>query len=345
MKTPKYFMAISLLFISLFTLNAKSIVGKITYMEGNVEILRGDQTLAPQAVHIDGMIYEFDTVIVGNNGYMEVEMNTPSAGSLIKVHANTVFYFEASSKKSSLLRTLFQLLKGSLGFKVGRLGSNESFDIEIDNALMSVRGTEFFVDMALDRTILVTVSEGRVESKAGMNRISAEPGTATFIDSRSKLNALALEPEDINLYRQYWQGLRLNALKINADLSIEHYGQQWQMILPRMISAMEELALHEEIFRKWQQIASGERNHPGTADAIRDKRLISRGILELRASLPVTERVFYTLVGLEEVYRDGYMKTRYASDFYQDFQYEKQSIQGMLSKGRQFLMLYNQFFL
>ena len=329
------------------TASADSALGTISYMEGAVEVTRDGDFLSPRTVDIGLVIREFDTVETGEDAYVEVEMSAPAAGSLVKVHPGTAFYFEGTSRESSRFRTTFQLLRGALRLKVGRLASGESFNVQTDTAVMAVRGTEFTVDMAADRSILVGVPEGRVNIRSGTRSVDAEPGVVAFVDERSMLSAATVEPEDIDLYRQYWRNLRLDALKINAGLSIQQYARQWEHVHPRLETAMEELVSEEEIFRRWAAVADGTQDSPGLATAIRDKRELSRAFLELRATLPMAERTFQTLVGLEQAYRDGYAQGSFqageyadAAAFYQAFHPNKSRIRRMLSLSRRMVRLY-----
>ena len=326
---------------------AQATVGVVSYIEGGVDVSRNGEFLDPDLIEIGLTIEEFDTVETGPNGYVEVEMTAPSAGSLVKVRPDTAFYFEGTPRESSRFRTTFQLLRGSLALKVGKLTSGESFGVQTDTAVMAVRGTEFNVDMAPDRSVLVSVPEGRVESQTDTRTVMAQPGTVAAIDERASMSAVAVEAEDIDLYREYWRGLRLEALKINARLSIQQYARQWDQQLPRLENAMRELGSHDEIFRRWIRVARGQADPPATGQAVRDKRALSRGMLELRAVLPVAERTFQTLVGLEEAYRDGYAEGpfmagsyRNAAAFYRSFQADKAKMRRMLSAARWMIRIY-----
>ncbi|MCK5736449.1 MAG: FecR domain-containing protein, partial [Spirochaetaceae bacterium] len=223
MSTRRLLSAVTLLLLITFIVSAESASGTISYLEGSVQVSRNGRYLSPGNVNIGLKIESSDTVETGSDGYVEVEMNAPSAGSLVKVRPDSSFYFESSPKESPRRETFFQMLRGSLSLKVGRLSSRESYKVQTDTAVMAVRGTEFNVDMAADRSVLVTVPEGHVESKSGRSTIMAQPGTVAAVDNNAQMSAISIAPSDVNLYRQYWQGLRLEALKINAKLSIQQY--------------------------------------------------------------------------------------------------------------------------
>ena len=309
---------------------------------------RDGEYLNRKLIEIGLEIAEFDTVETESDGYIEIEMDAPSAGSTVKVRPDTSFYFEGTPRESSRFQTTFQLLRGSLGLKVGRLASGEDYRVQTDTAVMAVRGTEFNVDMATDRSVLISVPEGRVESKTETGTVTAQPGTVAALDSSSStLEAVAVDAEDIELYREYWSELRLEALKINAGLSVQQYARQWERQLPRLEAAMDELASHKRIFEKWYKIAAGELSVPSRGDAIRDKQALSRGMLELRASLPVAERTFETLKGLEDAVNQGFVQNRLpvgsyqnAAAFYRAFQSDKRNMSQMLSTARRMVRVY-----
>ncbi len=336
-----------LLLTATLSVSAESAVGVISYLEGGVEISRNGRYLSPGDINIGLRIEQSDTVETGANGYVEIELSAPSAGSLVKVQSGTAFYFESSQKSSSRLETIFQMLRGSLSLKVGKLSSRESYKVQTDSAVMAVRGTEFNVDMAADRSVLVTVPEGRVESKTNMRTVQAQPGTVAAIDDKAQMSAVSVGPSDIELYRQYWQGLRLEALKINAGMSIQQFSGQWDQQMPRLERAMQELDSQSEIFDRWERIVRDGADIPPTGDIIRDKRAVSPGMLELRAILPVAERTFNTLVGLEDAYRLGLAPGTFqagnyndAADFYRSFRSDKDDMRDMLAEARWLIRIY-----
>ncbi len=316
MNMPKIFLSAILVFVSITVASSQSATGTINYLEGEVSIFRGELRLGPDQISVGTAINEFDTIETGAGGYVEITMAAPSAGSLIKVKNGTSFYFEGTPPKSNWFRTTFQLLRGSISLKVGKLGGRESYQVQTDNAVMAVLGTEFTVDMSSDRSVLVTVPEGSVESTSGRRTVIAEPGAIAVIDSGSSVRKAYINIEDLNLYREYWKGLRQQALRVNAKLSIQQYSRLWDRDLVRLEAAMSELMKHEEIFQKWAEIAEEGKQVPGTGETIRDKSAISRGMLELRAALPTAERSFNTLIDLEKAWIAGYAEGNFSAGAY-----------------------------
>ena len=317
---------------------AEVTVGTISFMEGKVEITRNGRFIAPGKVDVGFTLQMFDTIETGKDGYVEVDMTAPAAGSRVKVRQETSFYFEGTPRKSSFFRTTFHLLRGALGIKVGKILRRESYKVQTDKAVMAVRGTEFTVDMAQDRSVLVTASEGRVEVQASVQTRKVEPGVVAIIEEDKKVSLAKVRPGDIAQYRERWQQSRLEALQINADLSIQHYAALWNRQFPRFEAAMKELAAHNSIFRRWDAIAAGRMDRPPVSRVIRDKWAISRGMLELRSTLPLTERTFFTLIDLEGVYREE--ESPNAKQFYRTFGGNKRRVRKMLSKARNMIRVF-----
>ncbi len=327
--------------------SAQTAVGTVSYLEGEVKITRNGAVIEGRNVRTGMVIQAFDSVETGSDGYVEVTMAAPSAGSRIKVKNNTSFYFEGTPENSGWFRTTFQLLRGSLSLRVGKLKGGESYQVQTDNTVAAVRGTEFNVDISPDRSVLITVPEGEVESTTEGRRLTAVPGTVTVINSGSSARRMYVAPEDVDLYREYWKGLRQDALRINARLSIQQYSRQWDRDLERLQSAMRELRRHDDVFDEWAAIMQNGGELPSTGAAIRAKSEISRGMLELRAALPVAERDFETLIGLEDAWKAGYAEGSFsagsyssASDFYRSFQNDRSEMQSILSSARWMIGVY-----
>lgn len=338
-----------LIFLLLATwLSAESVVGTIAYVEGTVDVSRNGRYLDWYDIDIGLEVEEFDLVETGRDGYVEIEMNAPaSGGSLVKIREDSSFYFNSTEEFSGGTSTSFRMLRGSLSLKVGRLASREKFEVHTDTAVMGVRGTDFTVDMAPDRSVLISVPEGRVVTETPQGAVLAEPGTVATVDDDKGLSAVAIEPEDIELFRQYWWNLRLDALRINARLSTQFYAGQWQQMGPKFSAAMEELARHEVIFDRWARIMDGNAAAPSLSDAMKDRQVLSRGMVMLRGSMPYTERIFYTLTDLEKYHAQGYGRgsigdPTYSTteSFYNSFNRQKEPIRQLFLTARWMIRVY-----
>ncbi|RLW70939.1 MAG: hypothetical protein B6D68_00205, partial [spirochete symbiont of Stewartia floridana] len=213
-------------------IGAETAIGTISFIEGRVEVIRGEHFLSSDSVSIGFPLEMFDTIETGDDGYAEIDLDMPTGGSSVKIGPKTTFYLEGPPRKSSFLKTTFQLLRGVLSLKVGRLSPRESYAVQTDSALMAVRGTDFSVDMALDRSVLVTAAEGRIQIKSGRKVKTVRPNIVAAIDENAAITTARVKTEDISQYREKWHNARMEALQINAGLSIQHHASLWDRLYP-----------------------------------------------------------------------------------------------------------------
>ena len=117
---------------------------------------------------------------------------------------NTAFYFDMS-KVQGRDQTNFQMMKGSLGLKVAKLGGSESVAVKTESTAMGVRGTDFEVVIVPDSSVLVLCAEGEVavtDSRSG--EVSAKPGTVVEKVPNEKMKGYAVDVKDLPVYREYW---------------------------------------------------------------------------------------------------------------------------------------------
>jgi len=328
------------------SLHAQSVMGIISYFEGEVAVAKNGAYLDPDEVTIGLEVGPFDTVETGADGYVELQMNAPASGSRVRVRASTTFYFENTPRTLRASNMVFQLLRGSLALKVGKLLRLDSYTVQTDYAAMTVRGTDFSVDISQDRSTLVLVSEGSIRSRAFGKSVLVEPGIVALVDQNARLSTEKVDRADLEMYRQFWHRRRLEALRINTSLSIQHYSRLWDQQLPRLRGAMTNLESHIEIFRRWADFAdSPDRVSPPISEIIRDEMVLSRGMLALRSILPVIERTYYTLLGLKEVYEQGYAQGQFSSGRYRDAEefylsFEAVEMRSILTRARWMIEIY-----
>ena len=221
---------------------ADTAAGSIVNYEGEVSIIRDGRIINDRQVDIGFEILIYDTVETGE-GYVEVEMEAPSTGSIIKINHHTSFYFHNApdQKKESSLKTTFEFLRGVISFSVGKLGFDESYQIRSDTSLMAVRGTDFTISMAPDRAVLVSVQEGQVEIRMGRQKDLIKSEEVAIIDEKSKVSLSNVKTGDMAVYQQEWLDKRIEALKINPGVSFEHYTKLWQFYWPRFEKAVNDI--------------------------------------------------------------------------------------------------------
>jgi hypothetical protein len=136
-------------------------VMQVTFLEGPAAVAGSNQPLA-----VGSELHEGDTVQTGEGGRIEIAL---SSGSIIRLGEGTRLTLQAAQPQKTFSARLFA---GNLWTKVHKLISGESFEVETENGVAGVRGTEFRVEAAQGQPDLVRVYEGVVQ--VGESRV--EPG-------------------------------------------------------------------------------------------------------------------------------------------------------------------------
>jgi len=301
------FFLINLLFLSLTSyLAAQNTEAVILYMEGTVDIARNGDYLDWTDIDIGTVLENYDMIETGSDGYVEIEVRTPvSPAVTLKVLEDTSFYYD-TKKVQGTTKTSFQLLAGSMGMKVQKLYDDNELEINVNNSVMGVRGTEFTISSTVDGSTLVTTKEGKVSCKddSGNERFST-PGVICETDDNKRYKEVQIPVDEIDRYRSKWMETRLDILKSNALVSIRHYASLYNQFYPRFDRSWQSLERKDEVFRKWYRyMQSGTR--PSMSEAVLSKQSVSREIMELRSVLPVFQHTFYVLDALGKLYKEGY---------------------------------------
>lgn len=153
--------------------SADASVMTITIVEGAATVSRGGQP--PTEPLAEGAaLHEGDVVQTGPAGRLEILL---ANGSHLRVGPSA----RVALKQAGRERTSFsaRVLFGSVWAKVTKLLANESFQVETDNGVAGVRGTEFLVEAgAQGKDDHVRVYEGAVAVRehAGQWEHRVEPG-------------------------------------------------------------------------------------------------------------------------------------------------------------------------
>lgn len=339
----KLFLLPILLFTAGALFGAGGTTGVITYLEGTVSVSRGGSYL-PQAKIASGLtIQEFDTVETGRDGYLEIEIRSDDSvnGTLVRVKENTSYYFKVDTQGKKK-KTIFQMLAGTLGFKVKKLVGDDSVDVKSGTTTMGVRGTDFIVSSVADGSILVTCGEGRVSCIWEKNEEFAYPGQVCEKLPGEPIGRLAVEPQDLETFRDNWMGNRIQALSGNLAASMTYYTGQHDQYWPRFQKAYRKMADKKGILKKWNDLKSqGKTTSMG--DAKRDEIELSGPMMEFRSILPLYESTFYTLDSLVSLYREGYGGKDTAAKTVKkvrEFENERENARKMLTEARYWYGLY-----
>jgi hypothetical protein len=132
---------------------------RVTLAEGGVTV-----TLAsggPPGPVVEGdSLHEGDTVHTAPGARVEITMQT---GSVLRLGESSRMTLGQVAPGKAFSAKLFL---GNLWTKVHKLIATESYQVETENAVAGVRGTEFRVEVAPGQQDMVRVYEGTVEVKA-----------------------------------------------------------------------------------------------------------------------------------------------------------------------------------
>jgi hypothetical protein len=155
-------------------------VMQVTFVEGPVTVA-GVQAAAGSELH------EGDTVQTGGGGRVEISL---AAGSIIRLGENSRVTLQAAQPQRAFSARLFV---GNLWTKVHKLIAGERFEVETENGVAGVRGTEFRVEATAGQPDLLRVYEGvvkvgdaHVEAGRELRFRSGEKAVAAAFDAGSE---------------------------------------------------------------------------------------------------------------------------------------------------------------
>ena len=297
-----------LLFLTVLTLAAipawADITAVIVDLDGEIAISRDGIFLNDWDIDYGTELESHDIIQTGADGYIELSIESPVSPDLsLKVMQNTTLFLE-HSVKSQKAETSVTLHRGAVQTRAAALIKGNSFNIKTETSVMGIRGTTFTVTQSPDTSILVSCREGKVICTTKERDSGIQPGTVYETNPSGQFRVKDLEVDNIDRYTQQWQKARLDALKINGAVSLEHYATLYLQIVPKFQNAYEELESKEAIFSKWEKIIEEGRSLP-MGEAVQDKTAVSKGIIALRSSLPMMKHSYFTLYDLSPIMEES----------------------------------------
>ncbi|MDX8392684.1 MAG: FecR family protein, partial [Mariprofundaceae bacterium] len=128
---------------------AQTSVGQVTYLNGNVQVLRHD---SPEPLYLNDSIFAEDVVITDASGRAKISM---SEGSVVFVGRKSRLNIdEYVVDRGQLKSGSFNMLWGKVRFAVSELRApGSSFNVKTATATIGVRGTVFTVHVAKPKGI------------------------------------------------------------------------------------------------------------------------------------------------------------------------------------------------
>jgi hypothetical protein len=201
-----------------------------------------------------------------------------------------------------------ELLSGSVSTTVKKLSPQSKFEVRSQGAVMGVRGTQFNVTASAAGDILVACSEGRVscEDESG-NSLFAEPGRVVERTAEGIFRDIPVALSSLEQFQQTWNMEKLDVFKANANRAIADYAQRYLELKNRFDLAYRNLLAQKTILDKW--FREDARNQIGsTVDLMREKTALVKPLLDIRKVTFLFEPVYYRLLELEDLHRQGYGK-------------------------------------
>lgn len=314
-------------------------VGRLTYLEGDVELLRDSEIRSGEELDIGEPILALDVVQTGFDGYVELEL-TVLSGITVRIQENSAYYVEQSTSGERPSVTV-RLLSGKMDMAVSELSRGSSLSVETQTAVLGVRGTEFDVLVAPDESTLFGIREGRVEVTSGGRRVAADAGRAVEAQPDRRPQTEEVPGGDFERYYANWTEIRLRAFRSGAATFIRAYARRYLDTRDTFETAYRDLAA----FRPRLEEAVNQGQSSLGAD-MRLRSEISPAIIRMRSVLPLFETTVYRLRELQRFHDQGLGRTQIdegsSEDFFRAFSLEERELLRRLAEVRTIFRLYSE---
>ncbi|MDC7233587.1 MAG: FecR family protein [Spirochaetales bacterium] len=286
---------------------AADITAVIVDLDGEISISRDGEFLDEWDIDYGTELESYDIIHTGPDGYLELSIESPVSSQLsMKVLENTTLFLE-HAVQSGKAETSATLHRGAVQTRAAALIQGNNFNIKTETSVMGIRGTTFTVTQSPDTSILVSCREGEVSCTTSDRNSNIMPGKIYETNPSGQFRVQPLPVDKIDLYTEKWQQARLDALKINGALALEQYASLYNQALPRFQDAWTALEVQQKTFDKWEKIMK-EGKSVSMGDAVQDKTAVSKGIIALRASLPMMKHSYFILYDLLKIMEESSWK-------------------------------------
>jgi hypothetical protein len=338
-RTP--FRIIALIGVSLSVLvphtAAAQELGRIVYLEGDVQLLRDGESRDAFSINPGEVLMPLDVIQTGFDGYVEVELDVPSAAT-IRVRENAAYYAEpVDSGGNPGVRV--RLLTGRIEMNVAQLTRGSSLTVETQTAVLGVRGTEFDVITSPDDAVLFGIREGQVEIEGGGSQTRAGAGTVVELQTNQRPRTVNVPENQLEDYYADWTEIRLQAFRSGAPTFVRAYARRYLDTRDTFESAYRELV----VFRPRLEEAEGSDGGSLGGD-MRLRSEISPAIIRMRSIFPLFEMTVYRLRELQRFHSQGIGRTRIgdieSTEFFRTFADEERVLLLRLAEVRTIFRLY-----
>lgn len=271
-------------------------IGKITFFEGTVKIVRDEKTITGDKIDFGAAIENYDMISTGPNSTIEVQLDSKTGVSgKLKLSANSAFYIELSALKKEQAGSV-ELLKGAIALKVDKMVGKTSFKVKTDSAVMGVRGTTFKVTGTNNGEFLVTCEEGKVECTNDEGAtVFAEPGAVTQVIPEEGIKNIPVSVSTLETFERNWFAERSKAFEANAPRAIANYAKRYDDLSAKLRRAYEKLEQEGmSTIATWKdQARKGVTSEKMVA--MKEKKALLGNLLQVRKILFVYERIYWRL--------------------------------------------------
>lgn len=339
----------SLLAVCLLSLalpaGAQDKIGETVYREGEVSLDRNGTTLDPSAVEIGSEIDNYDFMKTGDDGSAQVHLTAPRVPSTtISISPDTEFTFELSTIRGRQHGSL-DLVNGSVGLTVSKLGGNQDFDVQTETTTLGVRGTEFTASSSISGDVLVTCASGEVvATDSAGTQYRAIPGTVLENRAGRAFRTLPVASSDLESYRRTWMQDRAREARTNALQLTRANAARYQQLRAAMDRDYAELDRQKAITARWMAEDRAGRAGGGV-QVENEKSALAATIARLRQEQFQMERVYYRLQGLKRLHDQGFghgtiSGAQSTGQFFDRFQQDRRVVEGRMSTVRYVARLY-----
>jgi hypothetical protein len=218
----------------------------IVYAAGtDIEIRNAGGAGVEAADLIGHPLFQGDTLITGEDSFVEIQLSLTR--NVIKIAENTTFQLQRLEKKQE---SVFEVLYGSVRARVRKLGRSENFTIRGGDAIAGVRGTDFGLNVLVDRERADAVPVTEVYCFAGkiqvepLFELSDAPAAGTLPGGTEKAALVLRDGEMVRVSRQNPEGV-YEKLPIQKEIRNYWEGNSFQ---GRLLSSNQQLLQPPEVY-------------------------------------------------------------------------------------------------
>lgn len=276
-------------------------VGEISFLQGSVEIVRGEQSHTSD-VDFGFVLENFDQITTGSDGLAEVTLDGSTGfQGTITVQPDTTFYLDLGNTDSGRSGAV-ELMAGSVGLQVQKLAEADQFEVRSSNVVMGIRGTKFDVTTAVSGDLLVTVDEGRVECEdSAGSTLFAEPERAVEQVVDGGFQTLPMAVGKGAELRRAWMERRVAAFRAAAPRLIRQTALRYALLRARFDRAYESLMANRDILDKWYQ-EDRRQQQEESSQALAERRSVVGALIAVRRTEYLFSRLFYRILALRRYY-------------------------------------------